>query len=146
MEQPLSVQGESEKVVEDKKTGSSLSTHSKEQDSSNEKGPYVEDTQLPNFVDEEHGEGIPLHLDTAEEIVTTVIHLDDDPSLNPWTFRMFFIGMHYSVFKQSFTSANRVGMGLSCFGAVLEEIYYFKPQIIYVSISKFLLISHAMMN
>jgi hypothetical protein len=31
-------------------------------------------------------------LDTAEDIVTTVIHVDDDPSLNPWTFRMFFIG------------------------------------------------------
>lgn len=27
-------------------------------------------------------------------------------------------------------------MGLSCFGAILSEIYYFKPQIIYVSLSK----------
>jgi hypothetical protein len=27
-------------------------------------------------------------------------------------------------------------MGLSCFGAVLEEIYYFKPQVIYVSLSE----------
>ena len=30
---------------------------------------------------------------TAEEIVTKVIHVDDDPTLNPWTFRMFFLGM-----------------------------------------------------
>lgn len=29
---------------------------------------------------------------TAEEIVTKVIHVDDDPTLNPWTFRMFFLG------------------------------------------------------
>ena len=27
-------------------------------------------------------------------------------------------------------------MGLSCFGSVLEEIYYFKPQVIYVSLSE----------
>ncbi|CAI7569295.1 unnamed protein product [Penicillium viridicatum] len=32
-------------------------------------------------------------LATAEEIVTHVIHVDDDPTLNPWTFRMFFIGL-----------------------------------------------------
>lgn len=31
-------------------------------------------------------------LTTAEEIVTHVINVDDDPTLNPWTFRMFFIG------------------------------------------------------
>ena len=30
---------------------------------------------------------------TAEEIVTKIIHVDDDPTLNPWTFRMFFLGM-----------------------------------------------------
>lgn len=82
----------SEIVGDDKKTASSQSTHSKE-DSSTEKGPYIDSTQLPGYVDEEHQEGIPLHLDTAEEIVTTVIHLDDDPTLNPWTFRMFFIGI-----------------------------------------------------
>jgi hypothetical protein len=38
------------------------------------------------------GEGDIKALDTAEDIVTTVIHVDDDPTLNPWTFRMFFIG------------------------------------------------------
>jgi hypothetical protein len=27
-------------------------------------------------------------------------------------------------------------MGLSAFGAVLQEIFYFKPQVIYVSVSK----------
>jgi len=38
------------------------------------------------------GEGEIKNLNTAEDIVTTVIHVDDDPTLNPWTFRMFFIG------------------------------------------------------
>lgn len=31
-------------------------------------------------------------LENAEDIVTHVIHVDDDPTLSPWTFRMFFIG------------------------------------------------------
>jgi hypothetical protein len=31
-------------------------------------------------------------LETEEDIVTNVIDVDDDPSLSPWTFRMFFIG------------------------------------------------------
>lgn len=29
---------------------------------------------------------------------------------------------------------NSIGLGLSCFGAVLQEIFYFKPQTIYVSV------------
>ena len=28
----------------------------------------------------------------AEELVTHVLHVDDDPTLSPWTFRVFFIG------------------------------------------------------
>lgn len=35
---------------------------------------------------------------TARELVTEVISTDDDPSLNPWTFRMWFIGIGISVF------------------------------------------------
>ncbi|KAJ5891674.1 uncharacterized protein N7473_007902 [Penicillium subrubescens] len=54
-------------------------------------------------------------LEIAEEIITHVIHVDDDPTLSPWTFRMFFIGL-----------------GLSGFGAVLQETIYFKPQVISV--------------
>ena len=30
---------------------------------------------------------------TAEELVTRVIDVTDDPSLSPWTFRMWFLGM-----------------------------------------------------
>ncbi|KAM0469059.1 hypothetical protein ACHAP7_010270 [Fusarium lateritium] len=56
-------------------------------------------------------------LETAEDIVTHVIQVDDDPTMNPWTVRMFI-----------------VGIGLSAFGGVLQEIMYFKPQVVYVSV------------
>jgi hypothetical protein len=54
------------------------------------KEPY--EAELPHYTDEEGHGGDVNHLDTAEDIVTTVIHVVDDPTLNPWTFRMFFIG------------------------------------------------------
>ena len=43
-------------------------------------------------------------LQDERDIVTHVISVHDDPSLNPWTFRSFFIGI-----------------GLSAFGGVLGE-------------------------
>lgn len=42
--------------------------------------------------DPESLEGETGPLETAEDIVTHVIGVDDDPSLSPWTFRMFFVG------------------------------------------------------
>ena len=42
--------------------------------------------QLPACVNEEQQKGLPIHLDTAEDIVTQVIHVEDDPKLNPWAF------------------------------------------------------------
>lgn len=56
-------------------------------------------------------------LSDERDIATHIISVDDDPSLNPWTFRTFFIGL-----------------GLSTFGGVLAEIYYFKPQTVLVSL------------
>lgn len=56
-------------------------------------------------------------LSDERDIATRIISVDDDPSLNPWTFRAFFIGL-----------------GLSTFGGVLAEIYYFKPQTVLVSL------------
>ncbi|KAI9833358.1 MAG: hypothetical protein M1819_003753 [Sarea resinae] len=61
--------------------------------------------------------GETMIVSTAEDLVTNVIHVDDDPSINPWTFRMFFLGI-----------------GFAIFGSVLQEIFYFKPQVIYVSV------------
>ncbi|KAF8124327.1 OPT oligopeptide transporter protein-domain-containing protein [Boletus edulis] len=55
-------------------------------------------------------------LSSERDIITNVISVDDDPSLNPWTFRAFFLGL-----------------GLSAFGGSLAEIYYFKPQTVGVS-------------
>lgn len=55
-------------------------------------------------------------LQDARDIATHVITIDDDPTANPLTFRSFFIGI-----------------GLSAFGGVLAEIYYFKPQTVLVS-------------
>jgi len=74
-------------------------------------------TDLPVY----EGENYKLHehevAETAEDLVTRVIGLEDDTTLNPWTFRAIFLGL-----------------GFSCFGSVLQEIFYFKPQTIYVSV------------
>ncbi|KAG1905878.1 OPT oligopeptide transporter protein-domain-containing protein [Suillus fuscotomentosus] len=56
-------------------------------------------------------------LQNEREIASHVISVVDDPSLNPWTFRAFFIGL-----------------GLSAFGGSLAQIYYFKPQTVNVSL------------
>jgi hypothetical protein len=76
-------------VENEKKTyGISTSVDSK----GSEKGGI--DAVPPTYHDSEAaiGEGEIGALETAEDIVTQVIHTDDDPTINPWTFRMFFIG------------------------------------------------------
>lgn len=35
---------------------------------------------------------------TARELVTEILAVEDDPSLNPFTFRMWFLGIGISVF------------------------------------------------
>lgn len=80
--------------------------------------PPSSGNHLPQYEGEEdHGRRRSTVVDTAEGLVTRVIDVEDDPTLNPWTFRTFFLGL-----------------GLSCFGAVLQEIFYFKPQTIFVSV------------
>ncbi|KAI6161769.1 OPT oligopeptide transporter protein-domain-containing protein [Pisolithus thermaeus] len=61
-------------------------------------------------------EGNDMVLNSEYELVSHVVSTDDDPSLNPWTFRSVFIGV-----------------GLSAFSSALAEIYYFKPQTLTVS-------------
>ncbi|THY02860.1 OPT superfamily oligopeptide transporter [Aureobasidium pullulans] len=70
-----------------------------------------EGTATGEYIAEEH-----KIVETAEDIVNQVLSVEDDPTLNPWTFRMLFLGF-----------------GLSIFASVLQEIFYFKPQTIYVS-------------
>ncbi|KAJ7107983.1 peptide transporter MTD1 [Mycena crocata] len=53
---------------------------------------------------------------TDVDVATRLISLEDDPTLPAFTFRMWFLGT-----------------GLSCFGAVLGQIFYFRPQTISVS-------------
>ncbi|KAJ7475997.1 OPT oligopeptide transporter protein-domain-containing protein [Mycena latifolia] len=55
-------------------------------------------------------------LEDERDIATHVITVTDDETLNPWTFRVLILGL-----------------GLSAFGGVLAEIYYFKPQTVLVS-------------
>ncbi|KAF8896110.1 OPT oligopeptide transporter protein-domain-containing protein [Infundibulicybe gibba] len=66
-------------------------------------------------------------LHDERDIATTVITVEDDPSLNPWTIRAFIIGI-----------------GLSAFGGVLAEIYYFKPQTVLVSTMFLAIISYVL--
>jgi hypothetical protein len=44
-------------------------------------------------------------LQNEREIATRVISVDDDPSLSPWTFRAFFIGLGLSAFGGSLGKA-----------------------------------------
>ncbi|KAJ7361567.1 OPT oligopeptide transporter [Mycena albidolilacea] len=53
---------------------------------------------------------------TASDWSTRLISLHDDPTLPVWTFRLWFLSL-----------------GLSAFGAVLGEIFTFRPQAVYVS-------------
>jgi hypothetical protein len=84
---------------EDEKSTSSDTpavSHHQSKDQEKDTLPLKSEAGSPNFVDPEVpiGEGEVKELSTAADIVTTVIHVDDDPTLNPWTFRMFFIGQY----------------------------------------------------
>ncbi|KAL6909302.1 OPT oligopeptide transporter domain-containing protein [Trichoderma evansii] len=56
-------------------------------------------------------------IDNAKDLITHVLHVDDNPDDSPWTFRAVVIGLI-----------------LCIFASVLQEIFYFKPQVIYVSV------------
>jgi hypothetical protein len=45
----------------------------------------------------------PRHgrLQSARDLVAEVLDLEDDPSQNPWTFRMWFLGLAVSCFGGS---------------------------------------------
>ena len=67
--------------------------------------PLVAEPSLPNKKQADFGIGIsevPYSkadvLRNERDIVTHVISVYDDPSLNPWTFRSFFIGFGLSAF------------------------------------------------
>lgn len=55
-------------------------------------------------------------IETDADYALRLLSLEDDETLPIYTFRMWFLAV-----------------GLSCFGAVLGQIFYFRPQTIYVS-------------
>lgn len=66
-------------------------------------------------------------IDTDIDYATRLISLSDDPNLPIWTFRMWFLSI-----------------GLSCFGAVLGQIFYFRPQPVSVSQPFLQIVSYVM--
>ncbi|KAF2722237.1 OPT-domain-containing protein [Polychaeton citri CBS 116435] len=78
--------------------------------------PPYDGAKRPSYSGESYNGNEHKVAETAQDLVTRVIEVEDDTSLNPWTFRMVFLGV-----------------GLSIFASVLQEIFYFKPQTIYVS-------------
>ncbi|ESK83368.1 oligopeptide transporter [Moniliophthora roreri MCA 2997] len=70
----------------------------------------------PRLIDlGEDGKERPIVSDA--DYATRLVSLDDDPDMPIFTFRLWLLGL-----------------GLSCFGAVLGQIFYFRPQTIDVSI------------
>jgi hypothetical protein len=49
----------------------------------------------PRSIDEEGSETYNTPAETAKDLVTEVLHAEDDPTLNPWTFRVWFLGKHF---------------------------------------------------
>jgi hypothetical protein len=79
----------------------------------------------------------------TSELAITALHVDDDPTLSPWTFRTFFLGMYVASLSTEQCS-RQTGSGLACFGSVLATIYMFKPQSVSVSVIFLALISYVL--
>ena len=65
----------------------------------NEKSAVPMVDSLPSYdaeADDHFGQGDVVT--TAKDLLTHILHVDDDPSLNPWTFRMFVLGEFIPVF------------------------------------------------
>ena len=82
-----------------------------------EKSFYVKiDVEAASNPPVDDASDVVLH--SEREIATHVISVDDDPSLNPWTFRAFFLGIGLSAFGGS------LGMFVSLL--VISSISYTK--------------------
>jgi hypothetical protein len=64
------------------------------------KAPYhLQDEELfspsepATYYDDNGEEHYNAPAETAKDLVTEVIHAYDDPTLNPWTFRTWFLGV-----------------------------------------------------
>ncbi|THW83937.1 OPT superfamily oligopeptide transporter [Aureobasidium pullulans] len=86
-------------------------------DSNEKRSENLEARLSDNDGDEWVREGSIVVLETAEDLVTQILDTEDDPFEESLTFRTWFLGI-----------------GLSIFASVLQEIFYFKPQTIFVSL------------
>ncbi|RFU35203.1 hypothetical protein B7463_g1157, partial [Scytalidium lignicola] len=113
-----------EGVIFDEMTTSINNTHNESHDEENvSKTEELILRKAPNSKDpevQEVGKEHPCILDTTQDIVTTVIHVDDDPTLNPWTFRL----------------------SLSTFASVLQEVFYFRAVTVFVSAMFLTVLAH----
>lgn len=73
-----------------------------------------------------------IALDTTLQYVTKTLDCSDDPSISPYT-----VCTGNAIRNQSLTvvkfRAFFIGIGLAAFGAVIGEIFYFKPQTVTVN-------------
>ncbi|KAE9975121.1 hypothetical protein BLS_002757 [Venturia inaequalis] len=65
--------------------------------------------------------------ETAKDLVTEVILVEDDPSLSPWTFRTWFLGC-----------------GLAVFGSATTAINTFKPQPVHIHLVFLVVLSYVL--
>lgn len=72
-------------------TGSSTSLEKTKTEKSTENLVAISETDSHD-AERGLGEGEPRVVANMEEIALKALHVDDDPTLNPWTFRMFLIG------------------------------------------------------
>ncbi|KAF9039845.1 peptide transporter MTD1 [Panaeolus papilionaceus] len=108
--------GNPTEVQSDAERRSSYSNEKLEKDSrevaESIQGEVYDDVRIIDL--DENGKERPIVTDL--DVATRLISLEDDPTLPVFTFRMWFLGI-----------------GLSCFGAVLGQIFYFRPQTVFVS-------------
>lgn len=110
-----------------------------------EKNP-MDDTESPRPDLDEDGEQVyTAPAETAQDLVTEVIHARDDPTLNAWTFRTWFLGTFapecYRTPKHILTL---IGIGLATFAGILATIYFFKPQQVAISVVFLAVISYVL--
>jgi hypothetical protein len=65
-------------------------------------------------LDDYEEEHYKLPPETAEDFVTEVIHARDDPTLNPWTFRTFFLGKANMYLAKTVLTLSRHWVGFIC--------------------------------
>lgn len=121
------IRAERRKTDTDEKTAAKdTQTDEKKHDNINDeisRVPDDEETIMPI------GKGMTAQekVENMEEIALYALHVEDDPSLDPWTFRTWALGI-----------------GLSGFSATLATIYQFKPQGITLSATFLCVISYVL--